>query len=104
MMGLRSRPDAERLQSIAQIVADECGVPLQVLRGRDRHDYIAVPRMLAYALQREATNARCDAIAKWWSRCRGTVEHGIRATQNRAETTPSFRLFIATLRTKAGIK
>ena len=93
-----------RLEAIAQVVASHCGVSMADLKSRTRTPHLANARMLAYYVQREATNASLPALAQWWGRDHGSIINGCRQTENRLETIRTFKPFLAGILAALGVE
>ncbi|RAK51607.1 helix-turn-helix domain-containing protein [Phenylobacterium soli] len=77
-------PTKPKMRDIAEIVAEESGVPLEELRGQDRHKRIAHARQRAYALIYGTGHFSTSQIGAFFGgRDHTTVLHGIRAHKAR---------------------
>lgn len=103
LLGLRRDADPATLQRVVEAVADACFLTVKQIRGRDRTEHVAVPRMLCYHLQREATHATFDRIAEWWNLHAGTIAHGDREIRARIAGLPGCRSFVTVMRRRLGL-
>lgn len=87
------------LKAIADAVAAEWGTTGNALRLKCREPWVAVPRMVAYYLQREITGLSSSRIGAWWGKDHKTVFHGCQTTQNRMDTELVFRARVEAVRT-----
>lgn len=88
---------ATRLRAIVEVVASHCGITVKEIMGKRRTEHVANARMLAYYLQREATEASFADLGRWWGNHHGTILNGHRQTLNRLATNPKLRPFVDAL-------
>jgi chromosomal replication initiation ATPase DnaA len=87
-----------RLAVIESRVSDQMGVPLDVLRSRDRHADVAWARQLTHALAVEFLGKNESTIARLLHVDHGTIHYSRTVVAARCETSEADRLLVEKLR------